>query len=411
MSPQSIFGGDLVNIIGIDVSRGHGQATLINDDFEKIQFNFKHNRSGFKQLSTYLTKETIVIFETTGVYSVQLARYLRENKTKFYELNPLEAKMRMATLRRNKTDVNDSLKLALLSLTQLDEVKRSRRRYFNPEYEPLRILALRYQELIRQRTWEINHLHSALELSFPELNDIFPCIRSVTALQVVRLYCHPDFLNGLTLKQMTDNVYQPISKHIKRTVVAGYCSQVWLAAKDSYPAIKADSIKIPIIAAYCDQITAANERIALVKKQLIRLATSLPEFKLICSIPGTGQLNTALLLGFTGNLKRFDNYKQLDAYLGIDLNRYQSGQYQKHDRINRRGSSAGRGVEVEMIISMLRNKARIQNHLVDYYYKLKEPPYSKKNLVALVACANHLNRTIMNLVYTNQIYDYQKASH
>lgn len=74
-------------------------------------------------------------------------------------------------------------------------------------------------------------------------------------------------------------------------------------------------------------------------------------------------------------------------------------------------SSAGRGVEVEMIISMLRNKARIQNHLVDYYYKLKEPPYSKKNLVALVACANHLNRTIMNLVYTNQIYDYQKASH
>ncbi|BAQ57924.1 transposase [Lactobacillus acetotolerans] len=64
-----------------------------------------------------------------------------------------------------------------------------------------------------------------------------------------------------------------------------------------------------------------------------------------------------------------------------------------------------------MIISMLRNKARIQNHLVDYYYKLKEPPYSKKNLVALVACANHLNRTIMNLVYTNQIYDYQKASH
>lgn len=68
MSPQSIFGGDLVNIIGIDVSRGHSQATLINDDFEKIQFNFKHNRSGFKQLSTYLTKETIVIFETTGCF-------------------------------------------------------------------------------------------------------------------------------------------------------------------------------------------------------------------------------------------------------------------------------------------------------------------------------------------------------
>ncbi|MBB1070565.1 hypothetical protein H5S40_10445 [Limosilactobacillus sp. RRLNB_1_1] len=60
---------------------------------------------------------------------------------------------------------------------------------------------------------------------------------------------------------------------------------------------------------------------------------------------------------------------------------------------------------------MLRNKGRIKNHLIDYYYKLKESPYSKHNLVALVACANHLNRTIINLVRTNQTYDYTKDSH
>ncbi|MBB1122878.1 hypothetical protein H5S41_02715 [Limosilactobacillus sp. Lr3000] len=60
---------------------------------------------------------------------------------------------------------------------------------------------------------------------------------------------------------------------------------------------------------------------------------------------------------------------------------------------------------------MLRNKGRIKNHLIDYYYKLKEPPYSKHNLMALIACANHLNRTIINLVRTNQTYDYTKDSH
>ena len=49
------------------------------------------------------------------------------------------------------------------------------------------------------------------------------------------------------------------------------------------------------------------------------------------------------------------------------------------------------------------------NYLVDYYYKLKEPPYSKKDLVAQIACVNHLNRTIMYLVHTNQSYDYQQA--
>ena len=65
-----------MNVIGIDVSRGKSHATLITTDFEKQDFNFNHNRSGFKQLSAYLADPVLVIFETTGVYSAQLAYYL-----------------------------------------------------------------------------------------------------------------------------------------------------------------------------------------------------------------------------------------------------------------------------------------------------------------------------------------------
>ena len=60
---------------------------------------------------------------------------------------------------------------------------------------------------------------------------------------------------------------------------------------------------------------------------------------MISSIPGTRQLNSALLLDFAVDISRFDNYKQLNAFLGLDLNRYQSGKYDKADTINRRGSS------------------------------------------------------------------------
>ncbi|MGM9909925.1 MAG: transposase [Limosilactobacillus vaginalis] len=109
-----------------------------------------------------------MIFETAGVYSAQLARFLGTKSVKFIELNPLEANMRMATLRRDKTDTKDSMKLALLGVTQLDNL--NGRRYCNPDYVPLRVLATRYEELISERTRIINHLHSSLELSFPELN-------------------------------------------------------------------------------------------------------------------------------------------------------------------------------------------------------------------------------------------------
>ena len=89
-------------------------------------------------------------------------------------------------------------------------------------------------------------------------------------------------------------------------------------------------------------------------------------------------MSTALLLGFTGDLNRFSTYKQLNAYLGVYLNRYQSGKFEKRDKINRRGSSQGWYIESSMIRSMLRNQARINNHIIDYYYKMRKPPYSKK---------------------------------
>lgn len=78
-----------------------------------------------------------------------------------------------------------------------------------------------------------------------------------------------------------------------------------------------------------------------------------------------GQLNTVLLMGLAGNIERFENYKQLNAYLGIDLNRCQSGTLVKHDKINRRDNSSARTVEVEMIKGMLRNQNKINNYLVE----------------------------------------------
>jgi len=104
--------------------------------------------------------------------------------------------------------------------------------------------------------------------------------------------------------------------------------------------------------------------------------------------------------------------------IGIDVSRGKSHatlittDFEKQDfNFSRSRYSIGSAqtVEVEMIKGMLRNQGRINNYLVDYYSKLKEPPYSKKDLVAQIACVNHLNRTIMYLVHTNQSYDYQQA--
>ncbi|WP_294955809.1 hypothetical protein [uncultured Lactobacillus sp.] len=104
--------------------------------------------------------------------------------------------------------------------------------------------------------------------------------------------------------------------------------------------------------------------------------------------------------------------------IGIDVSRGKSHatlittDFEKQDfNFSRSRYSIGSAqtVEVEMIKGMLRNQNKINNYLVDYYCKLKGPPYSRKDLVAQIACVNHLNRTIMYFVHTNQSYDYQQA--
>ena len=57
---------------------------------------------------------------------------------------------------------------------------------------------MQYHKLSRERVRIENQLRSALELSFPELSDIFPVIRSVVALQMIRKYAHPSRLFGWT---------------------------------------------------------------------------------------------------------------------------------------------------------------------------------------------------------------------
>ena len=184
--------------------------------------------------------------------------------------------MRMSSLQRNKTDASDSFKLAVLGITQAAVIRTRSRHYIDIHYQSLRFLAVQYHKLSRERIRIENQLRSALELFFPELNDIFPVIRSVVALQMIRKYAHPDYLAGLTVKGMMEQLYRVIGKHITKKLIASYCTKVWTAALTSYPTIAADSIKISIVGMLCDEIEGYSQRVALSKDQLIKKAASFP---------------------------------------------------------------------------------------------------------------------------------------
>ncbi|WP_288529814.1 transposase [uncultured Secundilactobacillus sp.] len=124
---------------------------------------------------------------------------------------------------------------------------------------------------------------------------------------------------------MSKQIIASVSPKIHPDLIALRCKQVWQAGQLSYPAQSADSFIISEVQSYCDEIEELNQAHDSLKKRLIAYADILPEFSLFTSIPGAGEISTALLLGFTGKTQRFSTYKQLNAYVGIDLRRIQSG--------------------------------------------------------------------------------------
>ena len=57
------------------------------------------------------------------------------------------------------------------------------------------------------------------------------------------------------------------------------------------------------------------------------------------SFPGIGETTAVRIIGELGDIRRFKNHKQLNAYVGIDIMRYQSGKTLYKDKINKRGNN------------------------------------------------------------------------
>jgi len=128
------------------------------------------------------------------------------------------------------------------------------------------------------------------------------------------------------------------------------------------------------------------------------------------SFPGIQETTTCRVIGEIGDISRFKNNKQLNAYVRIDIGRYQSGSIQYKDHIYKRGNRRLRSMLFFMIVSMLSAKRKGTNHIVDYYYKLKEQPYNKHHKVATIACINKFLKIAFHLIQHDILYNYETAS-
>lgn len=108
-----------------------------------------------------------------------------------------------------------------------------------------------------------------------------------------------------------------------------------------------------------------------------------------------------------GDVKRFENNKQLNTYTRIDIRRFQSGETFYKDKINKRGNKHLRKLPYRIIQNMIEIRRYGHNHIVEYYDKLKTQLHNKCHKVASIASVNKLLKLLLYLITHNIHYDYR----
>lgn len=393
-------------IIGLDISKATATLSVATDSKITYESTITLDTIGFNQLKAIADAYSSVeiVFEATGVYSRRLERFLLDQGLVYHILNPLVAKKRLDDGSRfRKNDVRDARGLALTEFVK--QPIPFAPRFINPVYRELMDLSRYYDQQTEDIKRERNRLHKVLQLTFPSFDQEID-LDSQSGLAVLQLFPHPQRMRDLTLSDIQQQIIDLALRGIGPSRSATLAKRLWRARALAYPAVEADSFVVVQLQEHVKTIFRLLNQRGTVINKMVELASDLPEYAILQSIPGIGENTAVRIIGEIGDVRRFEKRSQINSFIGIDLTEIQSGDYTAQRRITKHGNPHARKLLYWTVINMVNSTAK-PNHIRDYYIKRQETAPRRKPL--LVSCMDRLIKTIHYLINTNQLYAYELA--
>ena len=335
-------GNMMRTVFGIDVSKASSEVAIVING-EKIHgYTMPNDTIGFTRLLDDLknVQKPEIIFEARGVYSRRLQAFLEENGYAYTQLNPLEAKKQLDSLRVRKTDKIDAETLAISQF-----VLNRKPTYIQEEvYQELRDLSRFYQNLTEDIVRTKNRLHKVLQVTFPEMENILSTPTREQYWNLVMTFPYKDFVLELSKDEPLEGIRQSTSKRISNKRVAYLAQKLAALANQSYCAVKKNSPILEEVRYYAKELLRLSEQRQAVLEQMVELAQPLPEYEILLSIPGIAETTATSMIGELGDIRRFQSANQINAFIGIDLRHYESGNFLAKEHITKRGNPYARKI-------------------------------------------------------------------
>jgi len=300
-----------MNYVGLDVHKEYCQAAILDERGKLLsEKRIQTSEQGFKQLAKAMDDGSSIVMEASCSFYTPYDFFSGRG----YEVRVAHPKnVKAIAASKVKTDRIDARILA--DLLRADLIPET----YVPDrgIRQLRDLLTHRQGLVKMRTEAKNRIHSVLTKRGIrcELSDIF-----------------------------------------------GRAGRAWLGSLELDPSGKLE------IRQSLETIRLLDEQVADVEGGIFAYDRSLPEARLLQTMPGVGRLVSMIMLAEIADIDRFPDEKRLASYAGLTPSVHQSGGVDRRGRITKQGSKMLRTAMIQAAQRAMHRDTKIRR----FYLRMRK---------------------------------------
>jgi transposase len=329
-----------MNAVGIDVSKGTSTVAIIRPFGEIIRkpFDVIHTPKELNELANLILSlegESRVVLENTGKYSDPVIKVLNEAGI---FVCPVNAKLIHDyggdTIRRDKSDPIDSLKIAGFCLDKWAKLER-----YSPMDElrkTLKTYNRQLDEYMKIKVMLKNNLISLTDQTFPGVNNLFssPARESDGHEKWVDFlirFWHCGCITSLSEEAFVAT-YKKWCKRNGYNFSSSKASEIYESASNQQATLSKNDFTKTLIQQSVAQFNNICATIAAFKAEMTKIAKTMPEYETVLAMYGVGKTLASQLIAEIGDITRYPKRSSLARYAGIEPPQNQSGSYNQHSR-------------------------------------------------------------------------------
>lgn len=397
-------------VIGIDVGSETHFARAFDYrgiEYTKKPFKFSNDEAGFEIFKEWILnikeaqgKEKVVPgMEPTGHYWFNLGKYLQDHEMKPVLVNPHHVKKSKELDDNNptKNDRKDPKVIAGL-------VREGR--YMIPYlpdgvYADLRTASNMRFQIQAELTRIQNKINRWFNIYFPEYKTVYGKLDAKSGMMILKEAPLPEDILTLGIEGVTQ-----IWREAKMRAVGKTRAKTLIEAAEHSVGSKEGAVSARMeIRMLMEDYESRNARLQEVMRLIEELVNQIPMAEKLLQIKGVGMKTVSGFLAEVGDIRRFDNPKELQKLAGLALVENSSGKHKGETTISRRGRKRLRYLLFEVAMSLVSKNPEFRA-LHAYYTTRKVNPLKK--MQSLMAVAAKVLRVFYAMLTKEVDYDPRK---